>query len=114
MPFFDLYVVVSPDNVHFGVVTAFDEGIDHVINVGKGGFVFDCMAVYLPIILDQSLSSIFLGDEEAGRSIWQLGWVNFACLQFFVYKFVKCLFNALQASCGNFGQAVLLEHLVPG
>jgi hypothetical protein len=68
--FLDSYIVVSPDNVHFGIVAAFDEGIDHVIDVGKGGFVFDRMAVYFSIVLDQPSSSVLLGNEEAGRSVW--------------------------------------------
>jgi hypothetical protein len=77
--FLDLYVVVSLDNVHFGIVVTFDEGIDHVVNAGKEGFVFDRMAVYFSIILDQPSSSVLLGNEEAGRSVWQFGWANFAC-----------------------------------
>jgi hypothetical protein len=80
MTFLDLYVVVSLDNVHFGIVAAFDEGIDHVIDAGKGGFVFDHMAVYFSIVLDQSSSSILLGNEETGHGIWRFGWVNFSCL----------------------------------
>jgi hypothetical protein len=33
----DSYVIVSPDNVHFGIIVAFDKGIiDHVIDAGKG------------------------------------------------------------------------------
>jgi hypothetical protein len=78
--FLDLYVVVSPDNVHFGIIAAFDEGVNHVINAGKGGFVFNCMVVDFPIILDQPSSSILLGNEEAGRGVWRFGWANFACL----------------------------------
>jgi hypothetical protein len=78
--FLDSYIVVSPDNVHFGIVAAFDERINHVIDAGKGGFVFDRMAVYFSIILDQSLSSIFFGNEETGRGIWRLGRANFSCL----------------------------------
>jgi hypothetical protein len=91
MAFLDSYVVIAPDNVHFGIVAAFDEGINYVIDAGKGGFVFDRMAVYFSIILDQSLSSILFGNEETGRGIWRFGWVNFACLQFFVHKFIECL-----------------------
>jgi hypothetical protein len=91
MSFLDSYVVVSPDNVHFGIVATFDEGIDHVINAGKGGFVFDHMAVYFSIILDQLSSSILLGNEEAGCGVWRFGWVNFACLQFLIQKFIECL-----------------------
>jgi hypothetical protein len=70
MTFLDLYIVVSPDNVHFSIVAAFDKGIDHVVDVGKGGFVFDRMAVYFSIVLDQPSSSVFLGNEEAGCGIW--------------------------------------------
>jgi hypothetical protein len=68
--FLDSYIVVSPNDVHFGIVAAFDKGIDHVINAGEGGFVFDCMAAYFSIVLDQPSSSVFLGNEEAGRGLW--------------------------------------------
>jgi hypothetical protein len=68
--FLDSYIVVSPDNVHFGIVAAFDKGINHVVDAGKGGFVFDHMAVYFSIVLDQLSSSIFLGNEEAGCGVW--------------------------------------------
>jgi hypothetical protein len=72
-------------------VATFDEGINHVIDVGKGGFVFDRMDVYFSIILDQPSSSILLGNEEAWRGVWRFGWANFACLQFFIHKFIKHL-----------------------
>jgi hypothetical protein len=45
MSFFNAYVVISPNDVHLGIVAAFDKGVNHVVDAGEGCLVFDCVTV---------------------------------------------------------------------
>ena len=52
MSFLNAHVVVSPNNVHLGIIAAFDKCINHVIDTGKRRLVFDSVTVDLSVVLD--------------------------------------------------------------
>ena len=66
MTFFNVYIVVSPDNIHFGEQFSIFKYIKKVINVGQWGFIFDSEGIDFSIILDKAVTSIFFAMKKQG------------------------------------------------
>ena len=94
MAFLNAYVVVSPDNIHFGEQLSIFQDIKEIINMGQWSFILDCKSVDFLIILDKAATAILLCNEETWTSTGQLGFMDFSSLKLIFYKLIDgFLFN---------------------
>ena len=86
MSFLNVYIVVSPDNVHFGEQLPIFEHIKEIINAGQWGFILDGKSIDFLIILDEATTAILFCNEETGTGIRQFRFLNLSSLQFVCSK----------------------------
>jgi hypothetical protein len=86
--FLDLYVVVSPSDVHLRKILCLLEFIKKVWNPGKGVSISDCSFVEFSIVLTWAKRSIFLCDKEKWRCLRGFGVMNVSFLEVFSEEFV--------------------------
>ena len=77
-------VVVSPAKVYLCEVLQSLELVDELQDEWKRVVVPNCMLVQVPVVLNHSLSSVFLRHEEYGGSLLRLGWADIPFSKLFI------------------------------
>ena len=82
--FFNPYVVVTPPKVYLREVLQTFELVDELRDEQERVVVPHSVFVQVPVVLNHSLSSVFLWHEEHGGGLFRLGQANIPFGELFV------------------------------